>query len=108
MRQTHEKNLAEEIEVSQETVEDREDVFIENLCTALFLLLGTLAVFASVVLLAYSAIVTVYSQQLAMNILTSSIFAAFLLVVGLGSLHLFRKRRRLRKEKTSSLFYRLR
>jgi len=94
--------------VSQETVEDREDIFIENLCTALFLLLGTLAVLASVVLLAYSAIATVYSQQLEMSILTSSIFAAFLLVVGLGSLHLFRKRRRLRKEKTSSLFYRQR
>jgi len=103
-----EKNLAGGIEVSQETVEDREDLFTENLCTALFLLLGTLAVFASVVLLAYPILATVYSQQLAMSISTRSIFAAFLLVVGLGSLHLFRKRRRLRKEKTSSLFYRVR
>jgi len=94
--------------VSQGAVEDGEDVFIENVCTALFLLLGTLAVFASVVLLAYPVIASVYGQQLAMSVSTRSVFAAFLLVVGLGSLYLFRKRRRLRREKTSSFFYRVR
>jgi len=92
----------------EEPVEDKDDVFIENLYTAMFLLLGILSVFGSVVMLGYSAIVAVYNQQFMMSLGTTSIFAAFLSIMGVGSLHLFRKRRRLRKEKTSSLFYRQR
>ena len=91
-----------------ETAEDKDDVFIENLNTALFLLLGVLGVFASVVLLAYSVFEAFLAQQLGMSLLTKPAFAVFLLVLGWCSLLLFRKRRRQRKEKTSSLFYRAR
>jgi len=91
--------------MTEGTVEDQDDVFVEKLNTAMFLLLGILAVFASGALLVYSAVTTFYGQQLAMSLLTKSIVAAFLFVVGLGSLHLFRRRRRLRKEKTRSFFH---
>jgi len=100
--------MSEEKDVSHETVEDADDIFVENFNTALLLFLGILAVFASVALFARSAILVFYGQLLAISLLTNSIFGAFLLVVGLGSLHLFRKRRRLRREKTSSVFYRAR
>ena len=96
------------IETSLGTVEDKDDVFVENLNTAFLLLLGVLAVFASVTLFSYSVFVAFYSQQFAMGLLTTPAFAAFLLILGSGSLHLFRKRRRQRKEKTGSLFYRSR
>jgi len=98
----------EVIGLSLGTVEDKDDVFIENLNTALFLLLGVLGVFASVVLLAYSVVEAFLSQQLGMSLLPKPAFAVFLLVLGWCSLLLFRKRRRLRKEKTGSLFYRAR
>ncbi len=99
-----EKNLTEEIEMPRGTVEDKDDILIENLNTILFLFLGILSVFTSLILFVYSATVTVYSQQLSMNFLITSVFAALLFVIGLGSLNLFRKRRKLRKKKTAALF----
>ena len=96
------------IEMSLGTVEDKDDVFVENLNSAFLLLLGVLAVFASVVLFVYSVFVAFYGQPFAMGLLTTPAFAAFLLILGSGSLHLFRKRRRQRKEKTGSIFYRSR
>jgi len=100
--------MSEEKDVSHETVEDADDIFVENFNNALLLLLGILAVFASVALFARSAILAFYGQLLAISLLTNLIFGTFLLVIGLGSLHLFRKRRKLRREKTSSVFYRAR
>ncbi len=91
-----------------DTAEDKDDVFIENLNTALLLLLGVLAIFASVAVSAHSAIVLIYGQQLGTSLVAASAFAVFLLVFGWASLRLFRKRRRQRKEKTSSIFYRVR
>ena len=91
-----------------DTAEDKDDVFIENLNSALLLLLGVLAVFASVAVSANSAIVFFQGQQLRTSLLTTLVFAVFLLVFGWVSLHLFRKRRRQRKEKTSAIFYRAR
>jgi len=88
----------------QGSMEDKDDIFIENLNSALFLLLGVLAVATSVILFCYSVIVAVYSQQFSMSLLTTPIFSVFLLVVGLGSVHFFRKRRKLRKKKTDSFF----
>jgi len=90
--------------MSPGTTEDKDDIFIENLNTALFLLLGALAVAASIILLGYSAVVAVYSQQLSMSLLSTPVFAVVLLAVGLGSVHVFRKRRGLRKEKARSFF----
>jgi len=90
--------------MSPGTTEDKDDIFIENLNTALFLLLGALAVAASVILLGYSAVVAVYSQQLSTSLLSTPVFAVVLLVVGLGSVHVFRKRRSLRKKKARSFF----
>jgi putative copper export protein len=98
----------EVIELSLGTVEDKDDVFIENLNTALFLLLGVLGVFASVVLLAYSIVEASFGQQLGMSLLPKPAFAVFLFVLGWFSLLLFRKKRRQRKEKTGTLFYRAR
>lgn len=92
----------------QGSAEDKDDVFIENLNTALFLLLGILAVAASVILFGYSVVIAVLSLGFSMSVITSTVFSAVLLIPGLGSLHLFRKRRRERKEKTGSLFYRAR
>jgi len=83
-----------------ETKEDEEDIFVENINTALFLFLGGSSVFASVILLFHSATAVVYRQQSLMNFLYTSIIAAFLFFIGLGSLHLFRKRRKLRKRKS--------
>ena len=105
---TFPRKLTEVIELSLGTVEDKDDVFIENLNTALFLLLGVLAAFASAVLLGYSAVEAFLGQQLGMSLLYKPAFALFLLVLGWFSLLLFRKRRRQRKEKTGSLFYRAR
>jgi len=89
-------------------VEDKDDVFIENLNTALFLLLGVLGVFASVVLLGYSVVEAFLGLQFGASLLTKPAFAVFLLVLGWLSLLLFRRRRRQRKEKTGSIFYRAR
>ncbi|HKZ94471.1 MAG TPA: hypothetical protein VJ249_07830 [Candidatus Bathyarchaeia archaeon] len=86
------------------TAEDKDDVFIENLNTALFLLLGILAVAASVILLGYSAFIAVSGQQFSEGLLTTSGFASLLLVIGLGSVHLFRRRRQLRKKRADSIF----
>ena len=90
------------------TVEDKDDVFVENLNSAFLLILGVLGVFASVVLFFYGGFVAFSGQPLAMGLLTTPAFAAFLLVLGSISLHLFRKRRRQRKEKIGSIFYRSR
>lgn len=90
--------------MSPGTTEDKDDIFIENLNTALFLLLGALAVAASVILLGYSAVVAVYSQHLSTGLLTTPVFAVLLLGIGLGSVHVFRKRRNLRKKRTRSFF----
>jgi hypothetical protein len=88
-----------------ETEEDTDDVFVENLNTAMFLSLGVVAVCASVVLFAYSAIAVAHGLLFSMSFLTTLISAALSFLVGLGSLHLFRKRRKLRKKKTSAFFY---
>jgi hypothetical protein len=90
------------------TVEDKDDVFVENLNSAFLLLLGVLGVLASVVLFIYSGFVAFSGQPLAMGLLTTPAFAGFLLILGSVSLHLFRKRRRQRKEKIGSIFYRSR
>ena len=90
------------------TVEDKDDVFVENLNSAFLLLLGilgVLAVFGSVVLFVYSGFVAFSGQPLAMGLLATPAFAAFLLILGWVSLHLFRRRRRQRKEKLGSIFY---
>jgi len=88
------------------TAEDRDDVFIEDLNTALFLALGILAMAASVILLGYSIVAAVYGQQLSSSFLATSVFASSLLFVSLGAVQIFRKRRRLRKQKEGSIFYR--
>jgi len=88
----------------QVSTEDKDDVFIENLNSALFLLLGVLAVAASVILLGCSAVVALGGQQFSIGFLTTPIFAVLLLAVGLGSVHFFRKRRQLRKKKTDAFF----
>jgi len=88
----------------QGSKEDKDDVFIENLNSALFLLLGVLAVAASMILFGCSAVAALGSQQSSMSLLTTLIFAVLLLAVGLGSVHFFRRRRQLRKKKTSAFF----
>ena len=88
----------------QGTIEDKDDMFIEKLNTAFLLFIGILAVFASVILLVYSASVIFYTQQFPMNFSNTSIFAGLLFIIGLGSLHLFQKRRKLRKKKSEELF----
>lgn len=87
------------------TVEDKDDVFVENLNSAFFLILGVLGVFASVVLFGYSVLMAFSGQPLAMGLMTTPAFAGFLLILGSVSLHLFRKRRRQRKEKLGSIFF---
>jgi len=90
--------------MSQRATEDKDDIFIENLNTVLFLAFGILATVASAGLFGYSAIAFVYGQQLSMNLLATPIFAALLLATGLGSMYLFRRRRQLTKKKTDSPF----
>jgi membrane protein implicated in regulation of membrane protease activity len=78
--------------------EDKDDVFIENLNMVLFLALGVLALAASLILFGYSTILAVYSQQLLTTVPSTFAFAAVLLVIGLASVQLFRKRRETRKK----------
>jgi len=87
-------------------IEDEDDIFIESLDNALFLGLGVLSVFASLILLVHSATVVVYGQQLRMDFLYTSIVAVLFFVLGSGSLHVFQKRRKLRKSKKTALFLR--
>ncbi len=86
------------------TREDEDDAFVEKVNTTLLLLLGLLAAVASVVLFGYSAIAVVCNQQFSTSLLTMPVFAALLLVTGIGSVHLFRKRRQSRKEKADQFF----
>ncbi len=87
------------------TVEDKDDVLIENLSTVLFLVLGGLALFASVLLSVNVVTMAVAGVQLLSGLLFMSIFAILSCVLGLSFVHLFRKRRRVRREKESSPFY---
>ncbi len=86
------------------TSEDKDDIFIENLNIALFLSLGALAVAASVILLGYSTIMAFYSQQFTGSFLTTSVFSAVLLSIGLGSVKLFLKKREAKKKKSQAFF----
>lgn len=95
--------VAREVEMPKEPVEGTDDILLENFFTILFLLLGILAVFASLSLIAYSTTLTVSTRQLPADFLTTSIIVVLLFVGGFGSLHVFRRRRKLRKKKTSKL-----
>jgi len=64
----------------QGTREDEDDVFVDNLNTALFLFLGSLSVFASVILLVYSATAVVHSQQFLMSFFTYINLGSFLVL----------------------------
>lgn len=81
--------------------EDKDDVFIENLNNVLFLSLGVLALGASAILFGYSTILTIYSQQF-LSFPTTFGFAALLLVIGLVSVQLFRKRRETKRKQDSA------
>lgn len=91
--------------MSHGNIEDKDDVLIENLSTVLFLVLGVLALSVSVFLSVNAAIVAATALQLSFGLVPMSFFAVLSGVLGLGSLCLFRKRRRLRKEKENSPFY---
>lgn len=80
--------------------EDKDDVFIENLNMVLFLALGVLALAASVILFGYSTVLVVYSQQFLVSFPTTFGFAALLLLIGLVSVQLFRRRRETKRKKT--------
>lgn len=84
--------------------EDKDDVFIENLNMALFLSLGISALAASVILFVYSTILAFHSQQLLTNFPTTFGVAVVLLLIGLGSVQLFRKRRETRRKKAEAFF----
>ena len=84
--------------------EDKDDVFIENLNMALFLALGISALAASVILFGYSIILAVYSQQLLTSFPTTFGVAAVLLLIGLGSVQLFRRRRETKRKKAEAFF----
>jgi len=87
-------------------VEDEDDVLIEDFNTVMFLLLGILSLFVSVVLLVSSATIAVYGQLLSMDFLYRSIFAVLFFVGGFGSLHIVRKRRESKRKKKAGLFLR--
>jgi len=91
--------------LSRGNIEDKDDVLIENLSTVLFLVLGVLALSVSVFLSVNAAIVVATALQLSFGLVPMSFFAVLSGVLGLGALYLFRKRRRLRKEKENSPFY---
>ena len=84
--------------------EDKDDVFIENLNIALFLTLGVLAVAASVILLGYSTVVAFYGQSFTGDFLTTCVFSAVLLSIGVGSVKLFLKKREAKRKKAQALF----
>ena len=87
------------------SLEDENDILTENLNTVIFLLLGILSLFLSVILLVHSATVAVYSQHLTLDFLYWPILAGLFFVTGFGSLHMVRKRRESRKRKKSALFF---
>lgn len=85
--------------------EDKDDAFIENLNMVLFLALGILALAASVILFGYSTLLAVYSQQFLTGFPTTTFgFAALLLLIGLASMQLFRKRRETKRRKAEAFF----
>ena len=104
-KQTKDLNtLVKETAMPKDPIED--DILIENINSILLSLLGILSLSVSMILLAHSATVAVYSQQLPTDFPERSIFSVVLFVIGFGSLHVFRKRRESRKRKQSALFFR--
>lgn len=71
----------------KKTVEDENDILVKNIYTGLLLFLGVLSTIVSAVLVVYSAVLVIYRQQFLMEFLKTLIFAAPLLVLGLGSLY---------------------
>jgi len=88
----------------EESTEDKDDRLTENLNTLIFLFLGILSITVSVIIFVYTASVALYSQQLPMDLLNRSVFAAVFFVIGFGSFHIFRERRASRKRKNSAIF----
>lgn len=91
--------------MSHGNIEDRDDVLIENLSTVLFLALGVLSLSVSVFLSVNAAFIAVAAMQLSFGLVPMLFFAALSGVLGSGSIYLFRKRRKLRKERENSPFY---
>jgi len=85
-------------------VEDEDDVLAENFNTVMFLLLGILSLFMSVILLVSSATIAVYGQLLSMDFLYMSILTVLFFVGGFSSLHIVRKRRESKRRKKTGLF----
>jgi len=92
--------------VSQESIEDEDDIFIQNLNTVFFLLFGIFSVIASMILFVHSATVAFYSQYLPIDFLIKPVSAALVFAMGFGSMYIFRKRRESAKRKKTAFFLR--
>ena len=73
---------------------DEDDILSEKINTVLVLVIGIISLITVLYSVVYSVALVIHKQQSLMELLTTLIVSALLSVIGLGSLHLFRRRLR--------------
>ncbi len=74
------------------TIQNKDDTIGEGITTGLILVLGIISIINSIGVAVYSVVLVINKQLVLMELLRTLIVAGFLLAIGLGSLHIFRKR----------------
>ena len=75
-------------------VRDEDDILSEKINTVLVLVIGIISLITVLYSVVYSVALVIHKQQSLMELLTTLVVSALLSVIGLGSLHLFRRRLR--------------
>jgi membrane protein YdbS with pleckstrin-like domain len=73
---------------------DEDDILSEKINTVLVLVIGIISLITVLYSVVYSVALVIHKQQSLMELLTTLVVSALLSVIGLGSLHLFRRRLR--------------
>ena len=75
-------------------IRDEDDILSEKINTGLILAIGIISLITVLYSVVYSVALVIHKQQSLMVLLTTLIVSALLSVIGLGSLHLFKRRLR--------------
>ncbi len=75
-------------------IRDEDEILSERVTTGLVLVLGTISLITVLYSVVYSVALVFHNQQSLMESSTTFIVSALLSVIGLGSMHLFKRRLR--------------